>query len=949
MRLTLFSSILLLLGPLQAQLLTVVPAQPVADDTVTLIFDARAGNGVLAGHEGPVYAHTGVIIGSPDEPSGWRYVQGNWGQDDARMKLTPLGNDRYQFRLHIRSFYGIPEDEPFLQLAFVFRNRNGSLVAKDTGEADIFYPQLEVFEHGPLEKADGRDGQTLGPVSGIFTFPDGTILLSDGTQRLLLRYFRPGLVNLVYLPVAGTELPPSEAVIRFPEAWEEGLAQRFEGDGPVSLPLGPGHSLEVRQNPLRFAVHRGDSVLFQAENGFFFDAGDPAIGPVSGLRLQLQPAERLYGTGSRALPLDRRGRRLYAYNTASYGYTWGEEDLNISIPYLYSSRHYGLFFDTYRRGYFDLGATESDILEFGAKDSVLSLYLILGEGNPASIQQDYAWLTGTQPMPPRWALGYIQSRYGYKSQAELERITGETLAAGYPLDAVLLDLYWFGGKGRMGDLDWDPVQWPDPDAMMRWLAAREVQTLLITETYFVEGTRHMAALQEQGLLARNPEGAPYIIPDFWAGPAGLLDVFQPGAGDWLWPFYQAQLDRGAAGFWCDSGEPENHPKRMRHRPGPAEQVHNLYGSYWAKLLYEHHQAANPGQRFFNLIRSGYAGMQRYATFPWSGDVSRSWDAYRAQVPIMLGAGLCGIPYMHADLGGFTGGPKDEELYRRWVQMGTFVPVMRIHGDAEGIEPEPIFYSQPTQDIVKEAIRLRYRLLPYTYTLAWEQATAGHPLARPLFYHYPADTVAARLSDTYLWGENLLVAPILRPGQATRSLYLPAGQWYDFFTGTPATGGQWHEVTVQPDRLPLFVREGSFLGMSHRNLPHTQAYRGDSLAIHFYPGPVGTQATGQVYQDDGETAGAYFTGDYRLLRLQGSRSRKGYLIDLTAEGPGHSDLPAGLTVHWVLHDVAGTPTRVRWNGKKLPAGTWTHAPGRRQLMLTTTTPVPAGRLEIKVKP
>ncbi|RMG75869.1 MAG: glycoside hydrolase family 31 protein [Bacteroidetes bacterium] len=935
---------------LHGQLLTVRPAQPTADDTVTIIFNAREGNGVLAGYKEAVYAHTGVIIGTPDEPSGWRYVQGNWGQDDARMKMTPLGEDLYQFKLHIRSFYGIPEDEPFLQLALVFRNRNGSLVAKDTGEADIYYPQIEVFEHGPLEKADGRDGTFMGDVADIFTLPDGSIVLSDSQQRLRLQYFEEGLVNLTYLPVPGTEAPESEAVIAFPEYWLDSTSALFHGNQTTYLPLGEGVFLQVQQNPLRWAIRRGDSLLLESEEGFFFDPGDPMIGPVSGLRLRLQPGERLYGTGSRALPLDRRGHRLYAYNTASYGYTWGEEDLNISIPYLLSSRGYALFFDTYRRGYFDLGHTESDILEFGAKDSVLSVYILLGKsGKPDEIQRDYTWLTGTQPMPPIWALGYIQSRYGYKSQAELERITQQTLDAGYPLDAVLLDLYWFGGLARMGDLDWDSEQFPDPDGMMRWLDEKQVQTLLITETYFVEGTRHMQALEEKGLLTRDPDGKSFIIPDFWAGPAGLLDVFQPGVAEWLWPFYQAQLDRGADGFWCDSGEPENHPKKMRHRPGPAEQVHNLYGSYWAQHLYEQHARQNPGRRFFNLIRSGYAGMQRYATFPWSGDVSRSWDAYRAQAPIMLGAGLCGIPYMHADLGGFTGGPKDEELYRRWVQMGTFVPIMRIHGDAEGIEPEPIFYSEVTQDIVREAIKLRYRLLPYTYTLAWEQMTDGHPLARPLFYHYPADDRVQGRYDSYLWGRDLLVAPIWERGATQRQVHLPEGRWYDFYSGQPLAGGQTHTVAVAAEHIPVFVRGGSILPRSARDLPNTQAYRGDSLHLSVFPGPRGTIARGKVYQDDGATAGAYETGAYRLLSLEGQWQKKQYVLSIKAEGQGFNGLPEALSLTWTLYDLVGQPVRVRWNGKKLDAEAWIYDPNGKTLTVITQSASAPGKLEVKVKP
>ncbi|GAB4417725.1 MAG: hypothetical protein OHK0039_28390 [Bacteroidia bacterium] len=910
--------VFLLIGQVYGQILTVIPPQPTADDTVTIIFDARAGNGVLRGHDGPVYAHTGAIIGTADEPSGWRYVQGNWGTDDARMKMEALGNDRYRMRFHIRSFYGIPSHEPFLQMGFVFRNRNGSLVAKDTADRDIYYPRIQVYEHGPLEKASGKDGVVVGMIDLSLAETEGAVtFVNQRGDQVTLRSFGEGILNLTYLPGITKRPSPSESVIRYPEplvAPDPAL-----GDRPNEWRFGPDMRIHVHYNPFGFDIlYRGDTLL-RSEKGFFTDTGDPAVGLMTGLRLHLQPGERLYGTGSRAVPLDRRGQRLYAYNTASYGYTLGETDINISIPYVQSSRGYGLFFDSYSRGYFDLGSTEPGVFEFGSKDSSLSCFILTGD-DPAEVQQRYMYLTGTQPLPPRWALGYIQSRYGYQSQAETEDIVQQTLDSGFPLDAVLLDLYWFGGKERMGDFDWEPIQWPQPDSLIDRLDRRGVQTILISETYFVEGTRHMDDLRQRGLLATYANGQPYIIPDFWAGAAGLLDVFHPEAKAWFWPLYQAQTDRGIAGWWCDSGEPENHPKAMYHQRGKAEEIHNLYAYYWARLLHESFAEARPGERFFNLMRSGFAGMQRYSTFPWSGDVSRSWEALRAQPMIMLGAGMSGVPYMHSDLGGFTGGPKDEDLYRRWVQMGTFVPVMRIHGDATGIAPEPIFFSAETQRIVLDALRLRSRMLPYNYTLAWEQSQTGAPLARPLLYHYPTDSVAARLSDTYLWGRDLLVAPVLEKGLTTRAVYLPGGDWFSLHSGRRVAGFGWIEQPLVKERIPVFVRSGAIIPMSHRNLPNTRAFRGDSLELHVYPGLSDTPLEGQIFLDDGRTTDTYTRGDYRLIRVRGNSNRKWIDLFISGEGRGY----AGLERHnlrYVIHGQTQPPRKIWYRGERLNAKDW----------------------------
>ncbi|TAE48107.1 MAG: hypothetical protein EAZ89_15860 [Bacteroidetes bacterium] len=856
-----------------AQLVTVSPAKPTADDTVTLIFDAQLGNGALKNYDGTVYLHTGIITGSPDQPSGWRYVQGEWGTDDRRMRMTALGKNRYRIRFHIRSFYGLPQDEPFLQLSFVFRNQNGSIVAKDSGDADIYYPRLEKYEHGPLERADGRDAETPGALTVITLQNESReIYLSDGRHALRISNYETAL-RVDYSPNGDFGGLLNEGVNASAVPFPLRKIKKAKPGRPVDIPWN-GYLLRIEQNPLRLLLIKGNTLVFEQEAAGFFDATDSLTGPVTGLRFRLPEGQQVYGAGSRAVEMNRRGRRLYAYNTATYGYLWGEEDLNLSVPLLLTSGGYGVFFDSYRRGYFDIGKTEGGVCEAGFKDTVLSWYLIPGE--LPQIVRSYTQLTGRQPLPPRWALGYIQSRYGYKSQQELLSTVNKTLAAGFPLDAVMLDLYWFGDKGRMGDFEWDRRQWPSPDNMMQTLDSQQIHTILISETYFTKGSRFFGQLDSLGYFARGMSGKSYLIPDFWAGPAGLLDLFQAPARDWLWQRYEAQIVRGADGWWCDSGEPENHPSPMIHSTGKAEEVHNLYGSYWARLLYENYGQYHPEQRPFTLVRSGYAGMQRYGALPWSGDVSRNWGAFRAQVPIMLTAGLCGFAYMHSDLGGFTGGPPDEELYRRWLQMGAFSPLMRVHGDATGAAPEPVFASNYTQRVVKEALMLRYRLLPYHYTLAQENSTLGAPLARTMSYVFPQDPEAWRADDgQYMWGDALLVCPVLEKGQVRKPVYLPAGLWYDFYSDEVFAGGRWIEVALVQERIPLFVRAGYSLPMCE-GLKNTSQFTGNQADIHIY---LASGAQGRLYTDNGAA------GDAQPAELQWQLGEKNgrYQLDLSVSG------------------------------------------------------------------
>ncbi|MEM6342448.1 MAG: TIM-barrel domain-containing protein [Bacteroidota bacterium] len=895
---------------LQGQIVRLNPPKPTADDTVSIIFDASQGNRALKGHLGPVYMHTGAIIGTPEEASGWRYIQGEWGTDDPRMRMKKIGTDLYQIKFHVRSFYGIPTSEPLLQLSFVFRNQNGSIVAKQIGESDIYYPPLEFLEHGPIEKANAANARFMSRLESIKSFDDGSILLGAGEQALLLRSFGERSLQLVYYPLGFTKIPDSEAIVASAEVFSH--AFDLYGNNPIRIPLSSQYELYIEREPFYLAIRKAGELLWEFEKGFFFDNSDPQLGTITGIRAQLTPAEQIFGAGSRALPINRRGQRLYAYNTASYAYTLGEDDLNISIPFILSDKGYGLFFDSYRRAYFDIGQGDTEVLEFGAKDSLLSTFVIFDE-RPAYLLAEYTRLTGRQPLPPRWALGYIQSRLGYRTQSEAESIIQKTKAAGFPIDATLMDLYWFGGKERMGDLEWDRTAFPDPEGMITKFDKQGIKTLLTTEPYFVEGTDHFASLSEKGLFAKDENGLSLKIPDFWAGPAALLDLTQAEAKDWLWPYYQRQIDLGVAGWGTDSAEPENHPLKMRHELGKAEEIHNVYGSYWAKILFEQHQFYNADQRFFNLTGSGYAGMQRYATFPWSGDVSRTWDAFRAQPMIMLGAGLNGLAYMHADLGGFTGGPTDPELFRRWLQMGAFVPIMRVHGDANNFDPEPIFYDDFTQQVVKRFIKLRYQLMPYNYTLAYQNHTQGAPLARPFWFHFPQDSTAASIDNAYLWGEDILVYPIFEQGATSVERYLPAGQWYDFWNDELWQGGSFKEFSVSQESMPLFVKAGAFIPMHAKAVENSTQISGNTFEIHYYLSE--RNSIGQLFWDDGISTETLRSKRFQLLQFTAAPSRKKLFITASNSQRTYYNKLKKLMI--TIHGLDSPPSKVKLNGKKIP--------------------------------
>jgi len=458
---------------------------------------------------------------------------------------------------------------------------------------------------------------------------------------------------------------------------------------------------------------------------------------ITALQFALDKGEQIFGGGERALPLNRRGYRFNLYNNPWYGYGEGADNLNFSVPFFTSSKGYGLFFDNGSKGYADIGKTEQNIFEVGFVSGEINAFIILGK-DYKEILTSYQKLTGTQPLPPRWALGNLMSRFGYTSEKQVKEIAGKMKAEQIPVDGIIYDLFWFGDsiKGGVGNLDWvNKTKWPDPNKMMADFKKDHINTILITEPFIVKNTlQYNASLP---YVAKDSAGKPFIISDFYFGQGGLIDIFRKDAGDWIWNIhYKKQINNGVGGWWTDLGEPERHPSAMLHnakdvgvtRMLGADEVHNIYGHYWNKNLYEHYAKEYPNKRLFHLNRSGFAGSPRYSIFPWTGDVSRSWTGLRAQLPNLLSMSMSGVPYIHSDAGGFAGGEGDNELYVRWLQFAIFTPIFRPHGTALyevdkaafSFPSEAALIDTPYRNIAKSAIDLRYKFLPYNYWLIARQ-------------------------------------------------------------------------------------------------------------------------------------------------------------------------------------------------------------------------------------
>jgi oligosaccharide 4-alpha-D-glucosyltransferase len=686
-----------------------------------------------------------------------------------------------------------------------------------------------------------------------------------------------------------------------------GISDKSEG---LTIELNDHKAIELKE-----VFHKGDY------RGFVFELGRD---------------EQIFGAGERALPLNRRGYRFNLYNNPWYGYENGADNLNYSVPFIISSKGYGIFFDNPSKGYMDIAKTDSNKLEVGFVSGELNFYIINGK-NADEILQRYTALTGRQPIPNRWVFGNFMSRFGYRSEEQVKMIYQKMKTGKFGMDAIIFDLFWFGDsiQHTLGNLAWTNKQkWPDPKRMIGEFNKDSIKTILITEPFVLKNTRtYKESLQ---FHATDSVGRPFTLTDFYFGEGGIVDVFRKDSREWFKNVYREQSANGVAGWWTDLGEPEKHPSGVYHnlsdigfkRLFGADEVHNVFGHYWNKMLFDHYAKEYPDKRLFHLNRSGFAGSSRYCIFPWTGDVSRSWKGFQSQLPVLLGMSLSGVPYTHSDAGGFAMTDKaDAGLYIRWLQFAAFTPVFRPHGTAlEDITPpgtlsvpsEPALWPDSVKNITKGIVQLRYDMAPYNYTLAYEQMKYGKPLMRPMFYSSFSDSNLLRATDQYYWGDNILVAPVTEQGAITKKMYLPKGNWYDWMRNRYYPGGQWINDSVDIHNIPVLAKQGSFIPTVW-GFKNMEAYHTTNLYVMYYPAASETSYT--LYDDDGKTNYSWKTNQFELITFKGKDEGKRVKISINSNGGKFTGKPAVRTLRLYVVDMKAAPASARWNGQPMKITTF----------------------------
>ncbi len=648
-------------------------------------------------------------------------------------------------------------------------------------------------------------------------------------------------------------------------------------------------ALRVRIDPqslgLRVEDRQGHTISADAVQPFDVD------GRAFTLRKQLPQAEHIFGLGDKTGgSLDRRGQSYVDWNTDAYGFSSATDPIYKSIPFFIgvggAGGSYGILLDNTWRSWFDFGHRAADTLAFGAPDGPIDYYLIAGPST-ADVVRRYTDLTGKAPLPPKWAFGYQQSRYSYMSADEVRQVAARLQADRFPTDVIWLDIDF---QDRNRPFTVNRQTFPDMPGLVRDLGAEGIKLVAITDLHIAKAAGEGYAPYDSGTAAdafvHNPDGSVYVAP-VWPGPSVFPDFTEARVRDWWGTLYRPFVTDGIAGFWNDMNEPaifETPTKTMpldtvhriasddfaRRKASHAE-IHNVYGMQNTRATYDGLRKLRPDARPFVMTRASYAGGQRYAV-TWTGDNGSSWDQLKLSVHQLINLGLSGFAYSAADVGGFTGGPS-ADLLTRWFEIAAFTPVFRDHAAKDTPRAEPWVDGPQHLAVRRHYVEERYRLLPYLYALADQNARLGDPIMRPVFYDYPdAISTSCDQSMAFTVGRQLLVAPPPTPeSPQDYDVCLPAGGWYDYWTGlavddAPVDGAnrpvqsasqatnEKHarsivvKETPRLDKLPVFVRAGSILPRQPLVQSTAQTPTG-ALQIDVYPG---ADCHGQLYADDGHS-------------------------------------------------------------------------------------------------
>jgi len=769
------------------------------------------------------------------------------------------------------------------------------------------------------------------PVSRVSPLADG-VELTAGTLVLRITALSPSVVRLRYAPTGIFGADSSFAVVK-----ETGFVvpKVDVADFSDNVVLKTGELVVTIQKPsLRvvFADNAGRAILSDREHLPF------QFTPDGFLMWKEMPAdEHYYGLGDRGVSEDRRDHAFTMWNTDAYGWEESTDPLYKSIPFFIGMRSghaYGLLFDNTYRTSFDMGKAYRDLYFFGADGGELNYYVINGP-EPKKVLERYADLTGHMPLPPLFTMGYQQCRYSYYPESRVREVAREFRKLNIPADVIYLDIDY---QDHYRPFTINRQYFPHFEQMVRDLGQEGWKVVVISDLHIaaVPGYKPYDEGVKNNYFLKNPDGTNYIGP-VWPGPSAFPDFTREEVRKWYGSQYADFVKMGIRGFWNDMNEPSVFDRADKTVPldvinntrerRTQRELHNVMGLENVHATYEGLLTLAPDLRPFVLTRAAYAGAQRYAA-TWTGDNQATWNHMRLTLPTVTGLGNSGYAFTGVDVGGYEGDPTPE-LLTRWTELGTFIPIDRNHAEKGGRDREPWVDGPEHLAIRKWYIEQRYRLLPYIYTSIEATSRTGVPLMRSLFLDFPDDSrmVSPDADSEFMFGDDLLVAPVVREWPTGYDAILPKGIWYDYWTGqridasgdtiqlTPgnaiALNNDKKKLHLKPglDQQPVFVRAGAIVPRQPVVIDTDEIPQGP-LELLVYPGP---NCSGVIYADDGKSF-AYRKGEYYRSHFTCEADMNSLRVTIgTAEGK--------YTPWWKSYEIVAIgasrrPSSVTVNGRRV---------------------------------
>jgi alpha-D-xyloside xylohydrolase len=693
----------------------------------------------------------------------------------------------------------------------------------------------------------------MNPVRQVQQQADG-VLFSMGTGTLKVQVCSDSVIHVIYSPTASFAKPADLVVIK--EHWPAAQWTMQSTNDAVTLTTSLLKvSVTRKDGAVAYAEVSGDSLLEEASRRLTPEKvnGEDTY--------RAESAISVYGSHEGLYGLGQHQAGVWNYRGESVDIS--QENSNISVPLMLSSKGYGIFWNNTSRSRFNNRFANYLYISSEVAD-VIDYYFLYGPDFD-KIVAAYRDLTGQAPMFGRWAYGFWQCKNRYKSQEELLGVARKYRDLHIPVDNLVQDWFWWNHKGEFVF----NKNYPDPKGMVDRLHNENFHLMISIWPFFEPGSANYDYMQNQGWFVDKFK---YAKPPYHTDAMAVYDATSPEARKYYWD----QVDKGLFSigldaWWMDTTEPETEGQEenilLDHKlaAGSGNRYVNVYPLLDTQAVYQGQRSASDKKRVFILSRSAFAGSQRNGVTAWSGDINSDWLSFRRQIPAGLNFAVSGIPYWTTDIGGFVfGNPTDpafRELFIRWFQYGTFNPILRVHGTRRPDENELWSYGPDAQTILVNFDRLRYRMLPYIYSLAWKTTSEAYTPMRPLVMDFRTDSRAQNVGDQFMYGPAFLVNPVTEPAATIRQLYLPETRWYDFWTGAAVEGGRTINAAAPLDRLPLYIRAGSILPLGPEEEWSTQK-PADPIELRIYRG---ANADFTLYEDENDNYD-YEKGGYSTIGL-----------------------------------------------------------------------------------